>query len=607
MKSFVLAIALLFCATISFAAEQRFADTVGSVNVGNVIDGGVLTVPFITWGGDIPTFYANGGLDTKPGTIFDKQGLRIKLVNGDNFVQQVRDYVSGKTPFLRGTFGMIGMASEVIGSDPRTKGVVFLQLTWSAGDHCVARSEIKTITDLKGKKIVLQRGGPHVSFLDDILATANLKWDDIVVVWADDLSGTANSPAEMFRKDKSISACFVISPDMIGITGGLDKVPDKDAEGNVKGAHVLVSTAQLSYSIADVYMVRKDFYDAHPDLVAKFAAGYLKAVEEVLDLKKEYEGKGNARYKDLMQTSQNIFGKNAVPTLDDAHGMVCDATFVGHPGNVAFFTEKNNQHGFEVLQERVLTLAVGRGFAKVKQGFFASPIDWSSKTFVGYLSKTDVKKGERFRSEAVAEEIEKLNSGELDSRTIVSFTIGFEPNSTEFSAVQYGAEFQRVVDALGKFGNAVIAVRGHADPSKVLYEFVQAGMSKGILKREGTKGNYSYSLNGKALNVAATPELLKMIAEGEFDGVDEHNPREVMQAALNTSLQRAEAVRTAIIEYAKSKGLTIDKSQIQPQGVGVREPFIIHPTPEDAKKNMRVEFRLMRVNAEATNPSEFDY
>jgi hypothetical protein len=80
------------------------------------------------------TFYANGGLTTQPGSLFQKQGLSLKLVPGDDFVQQVRDYRAGKTPFLRGTFHMAGLASEVIGSDPRTKGVVILQMTWSAGD-----------------------------------------------------------------------------------------------------------------------------------------------------------------------------------------------------------------------------------------------------------------------------------------------------------------------------------------------------------------------------------------------------------------------------------------------------------------------------------------
>ena len=44
-----------------------------------------LSVPYITWGGDMATFYANGGLVTKPGTIFEKQGLNLKLQPGDDF------------------------------------------------------------------------------------------------------------------------------------------------------------------------------------------------------------------------------------------------------------------------------------------------------------------------------------------------------------------------------------------------------------------------------------------------------------------------------------------------------------------------------------------
>src|SRR5689334_1302527 len=49
-----------------------------------------LPVPFILWGGDVATFLANGGLETKPGTTFDKQGLKLKLVRGDDFEQQVK-------------------------------------------------------------------------------------------------------------------------------------------------------------------------------------------------------------------------------------------------------------------------------------------------------------------------------------------------------------------------------------------------------------------------------------------------------------------------------------------------------------------------------------
>jgi ABC-type nitrate/sulfonate/bicarbonate transport system substrate-binding protein/outer membrane protein OmpA-like peptidoglycan-associated protein len=591
------------------SAAESFAKLVGQVQVGDVRQTSPLQTPFITWGGDMVTFYCNGGLQTKPDTIFAKQGLNLKLTPGDDFVQQVRDYLAGKTPFLRGTFRMIGMASEVIAQDPRTKGVVIMQMTWSAGDHMVARAEIKTIDDLKGKKIVLQQGGPHVGLLDDILKTGQLSWDDVTIVWAKDLTGTPNSPAEMFRKDKSIDACLAITPDMIGLTGGLQNT-GSGAEGTVRGARVLVSTAELSRSVADVYVCRKDFYDANKELVTKFVAGYFKGCEEVIALRKAYETKGSQKYMALLKMSQDIYGKDVMPTLEeDAHGLLADCTFVGYPGNVAFFEQEKNVTGFQAFQDSALTLATSRGYANVRAALFPSGLNYNSPLFTSYLGVTKVERRDRFDPEAVQKEIEQLGgSGGLDASTIASFTINFEPNQNSFSAEQYGVEYKRVIEQARRYGNAVIAIRGHADPTKTLLELVKAGMQKGILKRSGSSGNYVYSLDGRPLSLEQTEQITKLIETGRFDGAGEHNPRAIMQAALNLSRRRAEAVRDSIIAYAATQGLTIDKSQIQPVGVGIREPFIAKPSSmNEARQNMRVEFRLVRVNPEAITPTDFDF
>ena len=554
------------------------------------------------------TFFGNGGLKTKSGTIFDQQGLNLNLVPGDDFVGQVRDYLSGKSPFLRGTFRMMGMASEVIGSDPRTKGVVILQMTWSAGDHMVSRGNIKTVADLKGKTLAIQQGGPHVGMLDDILRTANLSWDDVTIRWAKDLTGTPDSPAEIFRSNNNVDACFAITPDMLGLCGGLGN-EGTGAEGTVRGAKVLVSTAELSRSIADVYVCRKDYYDANKSKITKFVAGYLKATEDVIALKKQFESTGSAPFESLLQTTQDIYGKDTIPVLEEAHGLISDCTFVGYPGNVVFFTEQGNLSGFEAFQKSALDLAVSRGYAKERMGLFPSGLNYQSTEFTKYLTKTDIQRGERFRAEAVRNEIEMLSSGdELDDRTILSFTINFEPNQNVFSAVQYGAEFQRVVETAERYGNAVVAIRGHADPTKTLLELVQAGIKKGVLKRSGSRGNYKYALNGRPMDLDSTPELIQLITAGSFDGVKEFNPRETMQAALNLSRKRAESVLDSIIKYAESKVITMDRSQVQPTGVGIREPFIAKPTNMDeARQNMRVEFRVIRVPAEATVESDFDF
>jgi outer membrane protein OmpA-like peptidoglycan-associated protein len=81
-----------------------------------------------------------------------------------------------------------------------------------------------------------------------------------------------------------------------------------------------------------------------------------------------------------------------------------------------------------------------------------------------------------------------------------------------------------------------------------------------------------------------------------------------MQSALNLSRSRAEAVRDSVIAFARSKGVQMDKTQIQPVGVGIREPFVSKPANmEQAKQNMRVEFRVVRIPAEATKQADFDF
>lgn len=604
----IVAIGLCMAMTVMAGAET-FQQLMGPVTVGDVKSSGQIQAPFIVWGGDVATFHANGGLKTASDSIYGKQGLSLNLVPGDDFIQQVRDYMSGKSPLLRGTFRMMGMASEVIGSDPRTKGVVLFQMTWSAGDHAVARDRLKTIKDLKGAKVCLQRGGPHEGLLDDLLKDAGLTWDDVSVVWAKDLTGSDQSPAALFRADQSIDVCFVISPDMLGLTSGLQSV-GTGLEGTVKGARVLASTAERSRSIADVYVVRKDFYDANREWCEKFTAGYLKACEEVVDMKKLYETSGSTSFESLLKMAQDIYGKDVLPTIaDDAYGLILDCAFVGYPGNVKFFRDANNASGFEAFQKSALDLAQVRGYATVRAGLTPNTLNWESAGFTQYLTKLDATQQERFRAEAVLGEIEALNAGgQLDENTIYEFSINFAPNQESFSASQYGIEFQKVVELSEKYGNAVVAVRGHSDPTKILLEAVQAGMQKGILRRTGSSGNFTYYLNGTELDLTQVDMLSETIRRGEFDGVAGLNPRETMQAALNLSRKRAEAVKDAILQFASQNNLDLDQSQIQPVGVGIAEPVIPKPTNmAEAEKNMRVEFRLIRVNPEVMNESDFDF
>jgi len=588
------------------AQSQSFKDLVGNVKVGEVQSTNNLQVPYIFWGGDYGTFYANGGKNTSSGSIFNDLGLNVNLKAGDDFVQQVRDYMSGKSPFLRGTFGMVSMASEVIDQDPRTRGVVLFQMTWSAGDHIVGRSSASKISNLKGTTGVLQRGGPHVGLVNDMLEAAQLDWSDVNIIWVDEITGK-NGPSEKFRNNKNIDWCAVVTPDMFGLTGGYESVGN-GVEGTVRGAKIILSTAELSKSIADVYVVRQDFLQDNYELCSKFTAGYLKGVEEIIEHRKEWENRGSEQYENLLKMAQNIYGRDSLPTLEeDAHGLLADCTFVGHPGNVSFFTDTNNPTGFGPFISSRMNMS--RSLGLINNGrLSSSSLDWSSNQFIGYLAKTDFVKTEKFNPEAVLIEIESLNSGALESRTRLSFEISFDANQEQFSVAQYSTDFDRVLENAAKFGNAVIVVRGHSDPTRTLLEAIRAGMDSGVITRSGSKGNYSYNVGGRSLDLENTQKIVDLVESGALDRSAQYDPRRYYTAAQNLSRERAEAVVKTIIDYANSKGIEIDASQIQPQGIGISTPIVAKPSnAAEAAQNRRVEFRLVRVSAETMNESDFDF
>ncbi|QDT15265.1 hypothetical protein CA12_13480 [Alienimonas californiensis] len=137
---------------------------------------------------------------------------------------------------------------------------------------------------------------------------------------------------------------------MIGLAGRPDSA-GTGAEGAVKGARVVVSAAELNRSVADVYAVRKDDFDAHRDQCEALVAGWLAGRERVVKLRNDFEA-GNGRmspeYRKLLESAQGVFGKDVMPNLEvDAHGLLLDCQFANLPGQIEFFRTEGNLVGFD--------------------------------------------------------------------------------------------------------------------------------------------------------------------------------------------------------------------------------------------------------------------
>ena len=598
-------------------AQERFAELVGQVAAQPVRADSTLSIPYITWGGDVVAFHANGGLSTKEGSEFANHKLKIKFTPGDNFVEQVKNYLKGETPFLRGTMRMLGQASEVIGSDPRTQPVVFLQLSWSKGDHIVARSDIRSLDQLKGKRIACQQGGPHVGLLYDSLTQVKLVRNDVEIVWVSELTGE-HGPAELFRIDPSIDACCVITPDMIGLTGGIGSV-GTGAEGTVKGAYVLNSTQQMSGSIADVYAVRSDWYAQNRDTVDKFTAGYLKATEVVRSMRDEFETshRMSASYKSVLQMAQTVFGEDVLPSLEiDAHGLLLDCQYARLTGQIEFFDgilDTNGQMrkspiGFEAKTKAATDLAVNWNYASKSIGFTSPKLNYEEIAGIGGLQyvKPKIATADSNPASPKAEGVKKYDfGGDIDDETIFSFEILFDVEQSDFPFDRYEADFQRAIETAGLYKDAIIAIRGHSDTARTLIYLLRSGKQKKLLKRVRKQ----WYFNGKPMELSDTDKIVDLIKTGKFSaGIPRtDDPMAIMQAALNLSKSRAERVKERIVELAAKRGISLNDSQLQPVGVGIADPVVPVPnSPEAGAPNRRVEFRIMRISSETTSDADYD-
>ncbi len=294
-------------------------------SVSNVRKTDTTTVPIITWGGDIATIHGNGdSAVTKPDSILGKLGLKNRLIRQDVFSKQIESYLSGETPYLRGTIGMLNQASDVLNQDPRTKPVIIHQLTWSAGgDALVVKPGIRSAKDLKGKTIVLQAYGPHVDYMMRILMDAGLSAQDVTIRWVKDLTGTDNSPMEAFFQ-QDVDAAFVIIPDALALTSGGNT--GTGAEDSVKGASILMSTKTANRIIADVYAVRSDYFKSNRADVEKFVRGLMKSTESTQALVKSKSSNPND-YKAMMTASAKAL-LDSEQAIADTEGMYLDAAIM---------------------------------------------------------------------------------------------------------------------------------------------------------------------------------------------------------------------------------------------------------------------------------------
>jgi outer membrane protein OmpA-like peptidoglycan-associated protein len=234
-------------------------------------------------------------------------------------------------------------------------------------------------------------------------------------------------------------------------------------------------------------------------------------------------------YDEWMKVSAKMLLDNE-QAVEDAAGMWADANVVGWKGNVAFFADNNNPRNLSRLTGEVSEALIALRLTSKTAVLVPAVLDYQ-KLSEG-LSDTSGVEVSRFDQRAVEKLVrERQQQDRLAEGQLFSFEIRFKPNQQGFSTDLYGKEFDRVIELVSTYGGALLTIEGHAD-------------TLGYLKRKQ--------------NSEATPEELSRMK----------------QSAKNLTLQRANAVRDALMQHAGTKSLTLDKNQMSTVGHGFSKPNV---------------------------------
>ena len=188
-----------------------------------------------------------------------------------------------------------------------------------------------------------------------------------------------------------------------------------------------------------------------------------------------------------------------------------------------------------------------------------------------------------------------------EGATVRLVTIYFQPNSKEVEE-KYELDLWQIAQLASETRDSVLVVRGHADPTLTLVKFVQAGFAKGVLKREGSAGHFTYQLDGQSFDLADTARVIACIERGVVDGV-EPDVRRTLSGAREQSEQRAIIVRDSLLEIAQRNAQPLDPNRVHVLVAGIDEPAVEKPqNMEHLRANLRVDVRLIRFISSDTPP-----
>ena len=401
---------------------------VSSVSIGSGKLNRPLVVGINTWAGHAPGIVFNNGMDPNGGSQYKtKYGIDVKFVLLEDPAGKLAAFRTGQVDIMWNTIdNWAREASLLAGENQQAKSIIMQD--WSrGGDGIVALSSIKSVEDLKGKKIACTQFTPSHFLLLYVLSQSGLTPEERAGVEKNIVFTTDAPAAAAAFTAKQVDAAVTWEPDLSAA------VANRGAE-----AHILVSTQAATNIIADTLCARQDLINQAPETVRDFVRGWLDGIEMI---------------KNDPNGSYAVVGKALKLDTDTVSGMLSGLKLTPYADNAQFYGLTGSKAHYETLFDTAYVIWRKKGLAPKA----VNAKDWADTRFLqtvaSYYPGQKVEEAPVVAKAPSAKDVPILHQ---------QIQIQFTPGSDQIMPGSY-LLLDKLGETMTSFGNTVLRIEGNTD------------------------------------------------------------------------------------------------------------------------------------------------
>ncbi len=270
-----------------------------------------VSMAFCTWTGYAPMFIA------REKGFFEERGI-------DMDIQVIEDESTYASLITNGQIQFLATAQDpnikMFANGANSRYVLTMDKSFGA-DALVATADIKTLDDLKGRTVALDKSASsYYFFLKALEDGSSLTEADINV---QDMGDTTEAGVAFIGGQ--VEAAIMWEPEL------------SDALDEVDGAHTVVTSRDYPDTISDSLVVNSAFAEANPDIVEAVAESWYDAIDYMKENPEE--------------SNELMAGGFEEVTAEDIASDINGLEFLGREENTALNDESNEENIYTICQE----------------------------------------------------------------------------------------------------------------------------------------------------------------------------------------------------------------------------------------------------------------